>query len=90
MRLAPVPIRYASLFPDKLGDLVRYLIESSLPTHASPQYQSACAYMGMILAGLIQGCDREEAFGAKAPGRRSANSERPRKSAAPPRQPWPR
>jgi ADP-ribosyl-[dinitrogen reductase] hydrolase len=41
MRLAPVPIRYASLLPDELGELVRYCIEPSLPTHASPQCLSA-------------------------------------------------
>jgi ADP-ribosyl-[dinitrogen reductase] hydrolase len=59
MRLAPVPMRYAELFPDRLDELVRLLVESSLPTHASPQCLSACAYMGVILAALIQGCDRE-------------------------------
>ena len=51
MRLAPVPIRYADLFPDRLDELVRLLVESSLPTHASPQCLSACAYMGLVLAG---------------------------------------
>ncbi len=60
MRLAPVPIQYADLFPDRLAELVRLLVESSLPTHASPQCLSACAYMGLILAGLIQGATREE------------------------------
>ena len=60
MRLAPVPIKYAALFPDRLDELVRLLVESSLPTHASPQCLSVCAYMGLILAGLIQGATREE------------------------------
>lgn len=60
MRLAPVPICYANLFPDGLEELVRYLIESSLPTHASPQCLSACAYFGLILCGLIHGIDRQE------------------------------
>ena len=60
MRLAPVPIRYADLFRDDLEELVRLLVESSLPTHASPQCLSACAYMGLILAGLIEGAVREE------------------------------
>ena len=55
MRLAPVPIRYADLFPDQLDELVRLLVESSLPTHASPQCLSACAYMGLVLCGLIHG-----------------------------------
>jgi ADP-ribosylglycohydrolase len=58
MRLAPVPIRYANLFPDRLDELVQLLVESSLPTHASPQCQSACAYFGLVLAALISGSDR--------------------------------
>jgi ADP-ribosylglycohydrolase len=60
MRLAPVPIRYAHLFPDHLDELVRLAVESSLPTHASPQCLSACAYFGMVLAALIQGVDRKK------------------------------
>lgn len=60
MRLAPVPIRYADLFPDDMKELVRYFIESSLPTHASLQCLSACAYLGLILCGLIKGVDRDE------------------------------
>lgn len=60
MRLAPVPIRYADLFPDRLGDLIRLLVESSVPTHASPQCQSACAYFGLLLAALIRGEDRQD------------------------------
>ena len=65
MRLAPVPIRYADLFPDQLDELIRLLVESSLPTHASPQCLSACAYMGLVLAALIQGVDREQVLDAK-------------------------
>jgi len=60
MRLAPVPIRYGNLFPGGLEELVRYFMESSLPTHASPQCLSACAYFGLILCGLIHGIDRNE------------------------------
>lgn len=63
MRLAPVPIHYAHLFPDQLDELIRLLTESSLPTHASPQCLSACAYLGLLLAGLIQGQPREEVLG---------------------------
>ncbi len=58
MRLAPVPIRYASLYPDHLGDLVGYAEQSSLPTHASEQCLSACRYLATLLAALIQGEDR--------------------------------
>ena len=60
MRLAPVPIHYASLFPDHLDELVTLLIDSSRPTHASPQCLSACAYFGLLLCGLIQGGDRHK------------------------------
>jgi ADP-ribosylglycohydrolase len=55
MRLAPVPIRYIGLFPGKLDELVRLLVESSLTTHASEQCLSACAYMGVVLCGLMSG-----------------------------------
>jgi ADP-ribosylglycohydrolase len=60
MRLAPVPIRFADLFPDELDELITYCTDSSRPTHASPQCLSACAYFGLILAGLINGVDREK------------------------------
>jgi len=60
MRLAPVPIRYAGLFPDRLDELVTFLADSSRPTHASPQCLSACAYLGLVLCGLIHGIDRDE------------------------------
>jgi ADP-ribosyl-[dinitrogen reductase] hydrolase len=60
MRLAPVPIRYAEFFPDRLDELIRFLVESSLPTHASPQCLSVCAYMGIVLSGLINGLPRED------------------------------
>jgi ADP-ribosyl-[dinitrogen reductase] hydrolase len=59
MRLAPVPIQYAGLFPNKLDELLRLAEESSLPTHASEQCRSACRYLGTILAALIQGEDRD-------------------------------
>jgi len=58
-RLAPVCIRYAGLFPDRLEELVALAVQSSLPTHASPQCLSACAYLGLVLAGLISGLGRE-------------------------------
>jgi len=60
MRLAPVPIRYSYMFPDGIGDLVERAVESSLPTHASPQCLSACVYMTVVLCGLIDGRPREE------------------------------
>jgi ADP-ribosylglycohydrolase len=60
MRLAPVPIRFGDLFPDKIDHLARHLMESSIPTHASTPCQSACAYFGMVLCGLAHGLPREE------------------------------
>ncbi len=59
MRLGPVPAAFVRLFPDQRNRLVEHLVESSLTTHASPQCLSACAYMGLILAGLIHGLPRE-------------------------------
>jgi len=46
MRLTPVSIRYSDLFPDRLEELIQKVHDSSLPTHASPQCLSACAYWG--------------------------------------------
>jgi ADP-ribosyl-[dinitrogen reductase] hydrolase len=62
MRLAPVPIRHADLFPDRLEELIDRLVESSRTTHASPQCLSACALMGVILCGLLHGLPRDEAL----------------------------
>ena len=59
MRLAPVPIAYARMFPDQLELLMERLTESSLPTHGSAQCLSACAYFGVVLAGLAHGLPRE-------------------------------
>jgi ADP-ribosylglycohydrolase len=60
MRLAPVAIRYADLFPTQVEKLAVLAAESSLPTHASPQCVSACRYLALVLAGLMSGLDREE------------------------------
>lgn len=58
MRLAPVPIRFAHWYPDRLEELALKAEESSLPTHASPACRSACRYMAVVLAALIRGEDR--------------------------------
>lgn len=60
MRLAPVPVAYIRLFPDHLDMLVDRLVESSRPTHASPQCLSACAYFGVLLGGLLHGLPRDQ------------------------------
>jgi ADP-ribosylglycohydrolase len=55
MRLAPVPIRYAHLYPDQIGELSRLAEESSLPTHASAQcrqFGRRCRYDGRGLRSV--------------------------------------
>jgi ADP-ribosylglycohydrolase len=71
MRLAPVPIAFLELFPDRLDLLVQRLVESSRTTHASLQCLSACAYLGVVLCGLMQGVRREEVLDSEwKPARR--------------------
>jgi ADP-ribosyl-[dinitrogen reductase] hydrolase len=60
MRLVPVPVAYMHLFPDSNDRLIQHLIESSITTHASPQCVSACAYLGLLLCGLLHGLPRDE------------------------------
>ncbi|MDB5389100.1 MAG: draG 1 [Planctomycetaceae bacterium] len=64
MRLAPVPMHYTHLYPDQLEELSRLAEESSLPTHASEQCLSACRYLAVVLAALIQGEDRQAVLAA--------------------------
>lgn len=59
MRLSPVAIRYATWIDNRVDDLIDRAVESSLPTHRSPQCLAACAYFGLVLAGLICGEDRD-------------------------------
>jgi len=59
MRLAPVAIAYANLYPDRITNLATKAMESSLPTHAHPKCTSACAYLATVLAALAHGEDRE-------------------------------
>jgi ADP-ribosyl-[dinitrogen reductase] hydrolase len=68
MRLAPVPIRFAALFPDRVGELVDRCVESSLPTHRAPQAVSACAVLGVMVAALIAGVDRSALVDSAWPG----------------------
>ncbi len=65
MRLAAVPIAYARLCPDRLDLLIERLVDSSRPTHASPQCLSACAYLGVVLAGLVNGTPREQVLSSR-------------------------
>jgi ADP-ribosyl-[dinitrogen reductase] hydrolase len=59
MRLAPVPVRFATLYPSDIAQLARLGEESSLPTHGSDQCRSACRYMTVVLAALMHGEPRE-------------------------------
>src|SRR6516164_1582691 len=58
MRLAPVPIGHAGMYPDHIEELSRLADESSMPTHAREQCRSACRYLATVLAALIRGEDR--------------------------------
>lgn len=60
MRIAPVPIAYGTLLTDRVETLVERAVQSSRPTHASPQCLSACAYFAVVLAGLMHGLPREQ------------------------------
>jgi ADP-ribosylglycohydrolase len=74
MRLAPVAIHFADLLSAgghaddrsraRVGELARLAAESSLPTHASEQCLSACRFLAIVLAGLIEGVPRERALAA--------------------------
>src|SRR5436305_1489578 len=55
---------FAVLFSDWLDVLVERLVESSRTPHASPQCLSACAYLGIVLCGLMHGLAREEVLDA--------------------------
>ncbi|HEU4752023.1 MAG TPA: ADP-ribosylglycohydrolase family protein, partial [Armatimonadota bacterium] len=67
MRLAPVPIAFAHLYPAQVELLADRAEESSLPTHASPICRSACRYFAVLLAALIHGVDRQEVLSPSWP-----------------------
>ena len=55
MRLAPVPMAFAS----KPQDAIRMSAESSRTTHAAQEALDACRYMGGLIAGALNGEDKE-------------------------------
>ena len=67
MRLAPVAIGHAQLYPGKIAELSRLAEESSLTTHASEQCLSACRYLAIVLAALIHGEPREHVLSSEWP-----------------------
>lgn len=77
MRLAPVPIRFAHLYPIDVCELARLAEESSLTTHASEQCTSACRYLAIVLAGLINGEDRNVVLAPGWPPLQRLDTERP-------------
>ena len=77
MRLAPVPIRYAHLYPGQVEELARLAGESSLPTHASGQCVSACRYLATVLAALIHGEEREAVLLPESEPLRRLNASEP-------------
>ena len=77
MRLAPVPIHFAHLYPDAVLELSRLAAESSMPTHASAQCVSACRYLATVLAALMHGEDRDEVLSADWKALRQLNDRQP-------------
>lgn len=60
MRLAPIPMKFMSLYRDgKFLELARLGGESSIPTHGSNQCIGACEYLTVVLAALMSGETRE-------------------------------
>jgi ADP-ribosylglycohydrolase len=72
MRLAPVPITLAAHFAEQLELLAERCVESSLPTHRSPQCLSACVLLGVLLGGLLAGLPREQVLAPDWPPLRRA------------------
>ncbi len=60
MRLAPIPIFYGDLFPNRIQELSEHAANSSRTTHPSPICVAACRYMCLVLAGLMHGLERDE------------------------------
>lgn len=60
MRLAPVPIKFADLYPNQIEELAKYGDESSITTHGSPSCRAACKYLTVVLAALINGEEKEK------------------------------
>jgi ADP-ribosylglycohydrolase len=77
MRLAPVSVGHADLYPDQLTELSRLADESSLPTHASEQCRSACRYLATVLVALVRGEDRRAVLAPDWKPLRTLNDIRP-------------
>lgn len=75
MRLAPVAMKYSRFFPGRIQELADLGAESSIPTHASEQCTSACAYLTLVLSALIQGESRETVLDPEWIGLRAIQDE---------------
>jgi ADP-ribosyl-[dinitrogen reductase] hydrolase len=64
MRLAPVPMRYAS---DK-REALRLAGDSSLTTHGAPAAIDACRYFALLIVAALHGQTRDEFLNAHTPG----------------------
>lgn len=59
MRLAPVPLRYAS----NPSDAIFYAAQSSRTTHGARECIDACRYLAGLIVGAVQGRPKEELLG---------------------------
>lgn len=59
MRLAPVPLAFAS----EIDAAIHYSGRSSLTTHPAPRPVDACRYLGALIARAVCGAPKEEALG---------------------------
>lgn len=55
MRLAPVPLRYAT----NAADAIHYAAESSRTTHAAPEAVHACRYFSALIVGAVRGASKD-------------------------------
>jgi ADP-ribosylglycohydrolase len=59
MRLAPVPIAFAS----DIETAIEYSWRSSMTTHPAPQTIDGCRYLGALIAAALQGAEKQELLG---------------------------
>lgn len=56
MRLAPVPLGYAS----NVAEAIHFAAESSRTTHAAPEAVDACRYLSALIVGAVRGAAKDE------------------------------
>lgn len=65
MRLAPIPIYFADLYPGFIPKLLEYAKQSSETTHGSLKCISACQYMTVIMTAFMHGETKEAVLDQK-------------------------